>query len=117
MISKHFKKIDALPCLICGGRATHHHLLRVDREYLPIREGEENFLIPKKKSKGMGTKSDDRFCLPLCPIHHAEAHARGNDKQYLIEHGIYYPEELALKLYAADLEGCKKILRGLVWTR
>lgn len=96
---KHLKFIDSLPCIICGGESTHHHLLRVAREYLPVKEGEECFLIPKIKSKGMGTKSDDRFCLPVCVKHHAECHRYGNDKAYFQQYGIEKPENVALYLW------------------
>lgn len=100
-MKKHLKFIDGLPCVICGRyESTHHHLLRVGNKYLTPKQGEENFLIPKIKSKGMGTKSDDRFCLPICLKHHAEAHARGNDKAYFQENGLENPEEFALSLYA-----------------
>lgn len=98
---KHLKFIDTLPCCLCGRRAgiTHHHLLRVDPSYLPIAEGEQDFLIPKVKSKGMGTKSDDRFTIPLCPRCHRAAHDAGNDKEFFIRNGISSPEEFALFLY------------------
>lgn len=100
MTTKHLKFIDSLPCIVCGrNESTHHHLLRVSNKYLTAKEGEEAFLIPKVKSKGMGTKSDDRFCLPVCPKHHAEAHARGNDKAYFQERGIEEPEQLALAFF------------------
>lgn len=75
--------------------STHHHLLRVDREYLTPTKETEGLMFPKVKSKGMGTKSDDRFCLPVCPKCHAEAHRAGNDKEYFIKKGVK-PEEFAL---------------------
>lgn len=100
MTQKHLKFIDSLPCVICGRyESTHHHLLRVDREYLTATKETEGLMFPKVKSKGMGTKSDDRFCLPVCPKHHAEAHAFGNDKAYFQKHGIVKPEEFALALW------------------
>lgn len=100
MTQKHLKFIDSLPCVICERyESTHHHLLRVDREYLTATKETEGLMFPKVKSKGMGTKSDDRFCLPVCPKHHAEAHAFGNDKAYFQKHGIVKPEEFALALW------------------
>lgn len=98
---KHLHFIDTLPCCVCGRRfgITHHHLLRVDPTYLPIAEGEADFLIPKVKSKGMGTKSDDRFTLPVCPRCHAAAHAAGDDKAFFVEKGILNPEEFCLFLW------------------
>lgn len=100
MTKQHLKFIDSLPCIICGSReSTHHHLLRVGSEYLTAKKGEENFLIPKVKSKGMGTKSEDKFCLPICPKHHAEAHRYGNDKAYFAQNKIENPEKIALALF------------------
>lgn len=108
---KHLKFIDTLPCCLCGRRAgiTHHHLLRVDPSYLPIAEGEQDFLIPKVKSKGMGTKSDDRFTIPLCPRCHRAAHDAGNDKAFLFRNGIPDPEEFALYLWKYSGDEAKAI--------
>ena len=115
---KHLKFIDTLPCCVCGRRAgiTHHHLLRVDPSYLPIAEGEQDFLIPKVKSKGMGTKSDDIFCLPVCPKCHAAAHMAGNDKAFFQSKGIQEPERLALGLYdrTGDFDAAEDLLK---WVR
>lgn len=102
MTQKHLKFIDSLPCVICGGscgQSTHHHLLRVGREYQRPMKGQEGLMFPKIKSKGMGTKSDDRFCLPICAKHHAEAHRYGNDKEYFRQNDIAEPERLALALW------------------
>lgn len=102
MTQKHLKFIDELPCVVCAGacgRSTHHHLLRVDKEYLTATEATEGLMFPKVKSKGMGTKSDDKFTLPLCAKHHAEAHQAGNDKEYLKSKGVLHPEKLALALF------------------
>lgn len=106
MTQKHLKFIDDLPCIVCGrqGETTHHHLLRVSREYLTPTKSTEGLMFPKVKSKGMGTKSDDRFCLPVCPRCHAEAHRMGNDKKYFIEKGVQNPEKFALSLW--KLSGC-----------
>ena len=115
---KHLNFIDSLPCCVCGNRhgITHHHLLRVAPEYLPLAEGEEAFLIPKVKSKGMGTKSDDMFCLPVCPKCHAAAHMAGNDKAFFQSKGIQEPERLALGLYdrTGDFEAAADLLK---WVR
>lgn len=101
MTQKHLQFIDCLPCVVCGwtGESTHHHLLRVDREYLTPTKETEGLMFPKVKSKGMGTKSDDRFCLPVCYKCHSEAHMYGNDKAYFQRHGIERPEEFALALW------------------
>lgn len=100
MTQTHLKFIDTLPCVICKcEETTHHHLLRVDKEYLTPTKETEGLMFPKVKSKGMGTKSDDRFCLPVCAKHHLEAHTWGNDKEYFQLHGIMQPEKLALALF------------------
>ena len=101
MTQKHLQFIDSLPCIVCGktNESTHHHLLRVGREYLTPTKETEGLMFPKVKSKGMGTKSDDRFCLPICCKHHQEAHLYGNDKAYFQRHGIERPEELALAFF------------------
>lgn len=115
MSRKHLQFIDSLECLICGSKhPTHHHLLRVDREYLPTKEGEEAFLLPKVKSKGMGTKSDDRFCLPLCPICHRKLHDHGGEKDFLRQKGIEKPEEIALALFdvSGDYKKAMQILKS-----
>lgn len=106
MTQKHLKFIDTLPCIVCGtgGNITHHHLLRVEKKYLTPTPETEGLMFPKIKSKGMGTKSDDRFCLPICPRCHAEAHRYGNDKEYFKQHGIEEPEKIALTLW--KLSGC-----------
>lgn len=116
MSRKHLKFIDGLECIICGSKhPTHHHLLRVDREYLPIKEGEEAFLLPKVKSKGMATKSDDRFCLPLCPYCHRKLHDYGAEKEFLRKKGIDKPEEKALALYEASGDYKKAMDLLKVW--
>lgn len=118
MKKKHLKFIDTLECCVCGTRhgVTHHHLLRVDKAYLRTAEGEQDFLIPKVKSKGMGTKSDDIFCLPVCPKCHAAAHMAGNDKAFFQSKGIQEPERLALGLYdrTGDFDAAEDLLR---WVR
>ena len=88
MTQKHLQFIDCLPCIVCGRteESTHHHLLRVGREYLTPTKETEGLMFPKVKSKGMGTKSDDKFCLPVCPSCHAKAHRCGNDKEYFMKH-------------------------------
>lgn len=115
---QHLKFIDQLSCCVCGSRRaiTHHHLLRVAPEFLQTAEGEKDFLIPKIKSKGMGTKSDDMFCVPVCQKCHAEAHSAGNDKAFFQEKGIAEPERLALGLFdrTGDFEAAADLLK---WVR
>lgn len=111
-MNKHLQFIDTLGCCICGRPSTHHHLLRVDRKYIPV--DCEDFLIPKRRERGMGKKSDDRFCIPLCHYHHTELHHNGNERKYLESFGIKNSEELALYLweYSGDYQKCLLKIRG-----
>jgi len=114
---KHLKFIDTLPCVICRGVSTHHHLLRVDPKYLSARAGEERFSIPKCKSKGTGTKSDDRFTLPLCGHHHSELHDQwGDERAFFGEHFILAPDELALQIFAVsgDYKSARKAINEAI---
>lgn len=78
--------IHTLPCIICGATPVQaHHLLRTPDE---IDEEEACFLIPKKHGRGMGRKSGDEWAIPLCPRHHAELHANGDETRYLQQMGI-----------------------------
>lgn len=45
----YLKFIDSLPCLACGGQATHHHV-RIAGHC------------------GTGQKTSDHLALPLCPV-------------------------------------------------
>lgn len=56
-------------CLICGGLAVAHHMLRAP-------------------GKGMGIKADGRWLLPLCNKHHMDLHMSGNETKYLQGFGI-----------------------------
>ena len=115
MTAKHLKFIDTLPCIVCGtgGNITHHHLLRVDKKYLTPTPETEGLMFPKIKSKGMGTKSDDRFCLPICPRCHGEAHRYGNDKEYFKQRGLEHPEELALAFWrnSGNFKACYDLIK------
>lgn len=116
MNKKHLKFIDSLGCCCCGNPySTHHHLLRVEREFLTPKEGDEFLFIAKVKSKGMGTKSDDKFTLPLCGRCHSEVHLNGNEKRYLASRGIFEPERLALFLYenTGNFDVCWERLRDV----
>ena len=109
---KHLKFIDSLGCLICGGMATHHHLLRVRSSLIPV--DNENFLIPKRFERGMGKRSDDRFCIPLCHYHHMSLHHNGNEIKYLSNFGFKDVDRLALFLWenTGDFEKCIKAVRN-----
>lgn len=39
---------------------------------IPGRKPVESAHVDHGGDKGMGTKASDRFCIPLCPVHHEE---------------------------------------------
>lgn len=51
--------VRTFPCLVCGASAEAHHLLRTP------------------DGRGMGMKSGDQWCVPLCHPHHMELHDIG----------------------------------------
>lgn len=64
--------VASLRCCVCGGPSQPHHLLRTPE-------------------KGMGMKSGDNWCIPLCPAHHHELHQDGNETRFLEACGIDGP--------------------------
>lgn len=114
-MNKHLQFIDSLGCLICGRKATHHHLLRVDRSLIPI--DNEAFLIPKRFERGMGRKSDDRFCIPLCRYHHDALHNNGNEIVYLAHFGYTDVDKLALYFWenSGNYESCIAEIKRRKW--
>lgn len=73
---KYLDYIRQMPCKICGYPAEPHHI--------------------RSTGDGLGQKPDDRRTIPLCRLHHAEAHAWG-DKTFQERHDINY-EEIMNKL-------------------
>ena len=67
---RHFERIAAMPCLVCGGQATVHHVTgyadRMGR-------------IPRR---------DDRV-VPLCPRHHQIQHGPRESVEALGHRGFY----------------------------
>lgn len=67
---RHFERIAAMPCLVCGGQATVHHVTgyadRMGR-------------IPRR---------DDRV-VPLCPMHHQIQHGPRESVEALGHRGFY----------------------------
>lgn len=53
---------------------------------------------------GGGRKSDDRWANPLCEAHHAEQHARGDERAWWEEKRLD-PNENSQRLYAAYQAG------------
>lgn len=87
----HLKFIRSLPCVVC--------LSRAKTQAAHIRSAS---LVYGKRGTGVGEKSSDRFCNPLCPEHHAEQH-RGNELAFWQSYGID-PFQVATALYACSGE-------------
>jgi len=67
------KWVAAMRCTVCGTSPCQaHHLL-------------------KAPGKGMGSKADGRWLVPLCPAHHAALHADGNEPRFFASHGLDGP--------------------------
>ena len=64
------KRVAQMRCLICWTTPCQaHHLIRAP-------------------GKGMGSKADGRWLVPLCPAHHAALHADGNEPRFFASHGL-----------------------------
>ena len=74
---KYLDYIRKQPCLICGHKSEAHH-------------------IRKASNSGIGMKPSDSFSLPLCRLHHAEAHCQElkHLKPFFERHGLDVYEEL-----------------------
>lgn len=87
---KHLKRICEDGCMICGGEAIPHHLLR-------------------SGSHGGSLKAPDTEAVPLCPAHHDELHRNGNEVAFFEDYAIPYAEVLE---YVAELWKETLTLRG-----
>ncbi len=79
----HVTFVRSLPCLVCRGPSTAHHVLRTPE-------------------RAAARKSDDNHTLPLCHPHHMRLHDSGNETRYLHEAaGLTQisPVELSEKLF------------------
>lgn len=89
---KHREFVASEPCMITG--YTHgvqaHHLLRVE-------------------GKGMGTKSCDRWCVPLHYTIHDALHKNGNEVVFFANHGWHYEDVKGIALALAQGSPDKKI--------
>lgn len=84
----HLKFIRSLPCVVCGSRNNIHaaHIRMANRVY------------GKRDTAGVGAKSDDKFCTPLCAEHHHEQHT-GGEAEFWKRHGLD-PFFISTALYA-----------------
>jgi hypothetical protein len=75
--------VRTFPCLVCGDVSEAHHLLRTP------------------DGRGMGMKSGDQWCVPLCHEHHMELHNLGAEPLYFTLKGVEDPVTWARCCYAA----------------
>lgn len=71
----------------CEGRTDPAHLRFTDRSVGRV-------------NPGMGRKSDDRWCLPVCRKHHDAQHAYGNEAKWWAQVVKADPNALAAAFYA-----------------
>jgi hypothetical protein len=66
----HLKFVASRPCLVCGRKPADSHHLRF------------------AQVKALGRKVSDEFTVPLCRLHHREAHRARNEAQWWSKPGI-----------------------------
>jgi hypothetical protein len=86
----HLRFIRTLPCVICGDDTTV--------EAAHVRKCDPSVAKPMT---GVGTKSDDKYVVPLCGQHHREQHETGDEDVFWNAHGID-PVKVGLALYAVS---------------
>ena len=77
---EHLRYITLQPCLLCARKPSDAHHLR--------------FVQPR----ALGRKTSDEFAVPLCRIHHREAHRASNERAWWKAAGID-PLKIARKLW------------------
>ena len=87
---KHCAFIRTLPCCLCGDNTSTEcaHIRMADRSIA-------------KGVTGMGTKSDDRFVLPLCNAHHSDQHHAGDEHGWWLSK-LIDPVKIALALWSVS---------------
>ena len=98
---KHRRFIASLPCVICDS---------TDTQAAHIRKG---------NGGGMGLKPCDRYCIPLCCVHHREQGDIGELKFYYPHGGYERAAVLAKKLYEFTGNDAKaeQLIKEWRWTR
>ena len=94
---KHRKFVASQPCIITGyqgERGVPHHLMRVDG------------------TKGVGTKSCDRWCIPLEFSIHEALHNNGDEIAFFTNHGMPY-ERVMLKARCLAQQSPDKRIREI----
>ena len=76
--AKYLKFVRNQPCIICGWKAEVHH-------------------VRQSRNSGIGNRPNDTWALPLCRLHHSEAHHYGFET-FLKNHNIDLYEQLFLLL-------------------
>ena len=77
---EHLRFVIRQPCLLCGRKPSDPHHIR--------------FVQPR----ALGRKVSDEFTVPLCRIHHREAHRSGDERAWWGKVGIE-PTAIARKLW------------------
>jgi len=77
---EHLRYVTLQPCLLCARKPSDAHHLR--------------FVQPR----ALGRKTSDEFAVPLCRIHHREAHRAGDERAWWKASGID-PLKIARKLW------------------
>jgi len=77
---EHLRYVTLRPCLLCGRKPADAHHLR--------------FVQPR----ALGRKASDEFAVPLCRIHHREAHRASDERVWWKATGID-PLKIARKLW------------------
>lgn len=84
--------VRALGCVLCRAKADAHHLLKSEGVH-----------------KGLSQKSEDKYAIPLCRRHHAEAHlgtvrpddaGLGRDEAWLLESHHIQARDLCKALWS-----------------
>lgn len=93
----HLAYLRKLPCLVCG--ASHE----VEAAHIRMASAAHG-----KPSTAMAQKPPDRFCVPLCAVHHRtgpDAQHNSNEGTWWLRHGIdAVGTALALKTVSGDIE-------------
>jgi ERF superfamily len=94
---EHLRFVARQPCLLCGRKPSDPHHIK--------------FMQPR----ALGCKTSDEFAVPLCRIHHREAHRFGDERAWWIKVGVE-PINTARELWQQSRKqaGPEPIIQGKV---
>lgn len=90
----HMERVAALPCLVCGGKATVHHVT-----------GSSHVMGRLPRSHEM--------VVPLCPVHHQIQHGPKESVEALGHRGFYRKHKIDL-LAEAEFLRLESIAEGIL---